>query len=806
MMQKNILIVSLLLTTLLACNDITESNTLDSNAIQYTVSVDTPLPPDLTKGTPINSVTDVTFKNIGVLGYHTPNGFTSTTTPTSDFLANVALNKSGTNQWSFNKTYLWPQTGKVSFFAYAPFASKDNGITISAVQGATPSLSYTLPSNVANQPDLMIAAPQMDLFKTVVPLQFTHALACVGFDVSGENAPIEYIGIKGVYTSGKLMLNMANKSPQWQDLGGMSTNLYEIGLIPNAEATNPSTPVMATNGYLMMIPQNLSDDAAIVVKFKGIDPKVIPLKKTGTAAWLAGRKYIYTLKEGVYTLDVVVKGNNCQYTGGNVSMNIKSIYTSQAGLTQNLGWKAEIVSSSTTNPYWTSSFNLDDLNNQNPNKNFHINIAPYTTTSTIDNNLKKADSVLYQNIKDLSYVNGAYTTANCYVVNAPGWYKFPCWVMGNAISKGASSATINNQACIATKAPYYQNYAGTNITSSNQLAIDTNGANAQLVWSDAPDLVSNIGLSKDQKYIEFYVSPETIRQGNAVVAIQKNGKVMWSWHLWVTDWALNTKTQVLGSDNQNIMPFGIGRCSAATYNYAQRSITIRFTQNTTNLTKDVTIVQQANTSAYGENVCFYQWGRKDPMIASDGFGAQSKACFGPTPFAVSTSTTPVSLNTSILNPQVFYCCTTFPNNWETPISYTLWGSNIVTDSSIKTIYDPSPAGYTVPNIYTIYAFTRMGHKFTTTPINGCQFSPNNNDVYPIFLAVTGGRGPHDAAIMGNTPGLEVGYYWSNCNYATTDPVDKNTYLNLLFSVDKTPNIFTQVNPSASGLPVCAAME
>ncbi|MGL5547862.1 MAG: hypothetical protein ACRDCS_12855, partial [Tannerellaceae bacterium] len=537
------------------------------------------------------------------------------------------------------------------------------------------------------------------------------------------NAPIEYIGIKDVYTSGQLLLNMANKSPQWQDLGGVSDNLYEIGLIPNAEATNPSTPVMATNGYLMMIPQNLSDNAAIVVKFKGIDPKVIPLKKAGTASWVAGQKYIYTLKEGVYTLDVDVKGNNCQYTGGNVSLNIKSIYTSQAGLTQNLGWKAEIISSSSSSPYWTSSFNLDSLNNQNPNKNFNINIAPYTTTSTIDNNLKKADSVLYQNMKDLSYVNGAYTTANCYVVNAPGWYKFPCWVMGNAISNGANTTAINNRNCIATTTPYFQNYAGTDITSSNQLSIDTNGANAQLIWSDAPGLVSNTRMSSDEKYIEFYVSPETIRQGNAIVAIQKNGKVMWSWHVWVTDWVLNTKTQVLGADNQNIMPFGIGRCSAATYNYDQRSITVRFTQNTTNLTKDVTIVQQANTSAYGENVCFYQWGRKDPMIGSDGFGAQSKACFGPTPFAVSTSTTPVSLSSSILNPQMFYCSFAFPSNWETPISYTLWGNNIITDGSIKTIYDPSPAGYIVPNIYTIYAFSKMGYKFTEAPINGCEFSP-----------------------------------------------------------------------------------
>lgn len=806
-MQKTTLIVSLLLASLIGCNDITDSDKLDSNSIQCSVSIESSLPAHLTKGTPINSAADADFKSIGILGYHTPSSFASTSSPSSSFLPNVEVDKSGENQWSFEKTYLWPQTGKVSFFAYAPYASDINGITIDPIQGATPSLSYTVPSNVANQPDLMVATPQMDLFKTIVPLQFTHALACVGFDVSGENVPIEYIGVKGIYTSGKLMLNMTNKLPQWIDLSGISTDLYEIGLIPNAEATNNNTPIMATNGYLMMLPQTLTDDAAIVVKFKGIDAKEIPLKTAGTTSWIAGNKYIYSLKEGVYTLDVGVTGNNCLYTGGSVKLNIKSIYTSQAGLNQDLGWKAEIVSSSTTDPYWTSIFNLDSLNNQDSIKSFNINIAPYTTISEIDNTLKKTDSIQFANKKDLSFVNGSYTTANCYVVNAPGWYKFPCWVMGNAISKATGSTTINNTACITNQTPYFVDYTGANITNINQLAIETQSASAQLVWSDAPDLVSNIGISADQKYIEFYVAPETIRQGNAIVSIRKNGKVMWSWHIWVTNWALYTDTQDLGSGNQSIMPFGVGRCSAATYNYDQRSITIRFTQNTSNVTKEVTIVQQASNIEYGENVCFYQWGRKDPMLASNGLGAQSKTCFGPTQFTVSSTTTPVAVESGILNPQTFYPSPTFPSNWETPISFMLWGANILANSNIKTIYDPSPAGYMVPNENTIFSFTGMGYQFTKTPINGCQFSPNNNSVYNVFLAVTGGRGPNDAAIMGNTPEDEVGYYWSNCNYNdSANPANKNTFLNLLFSVNKTPPVHTQVNPSASAIPVCAAIE
>ncbi len=807
-MQKTTLIACLLATSLIACSDITDSDKLDSNTIQCSVSVDTDLSSDLTKGTPINSVSDTAFKNIGILGYHTPGLFASSPTASSTFLPNVTVDKTSDNQWSFEKTYLWPQTGKVSFFAYAPYASTTNGIVIDAEQGPTPSLTYTVPTNVANQPDLMVATPQMDLFKTIVPLDFTHALACIGFDVSGENVPIEYIGVKGVYTSAKLMLNMANKTPQWVDPSGMSTDLYQIGLIENAEATNPTTPVMATNGYLMMIPQALTNEAAIVVKFEGIDAKVIPLKTAGTTSWSAGNKYIYTLKEGVYTLNVDVTGNNASYTGGNVALDIQSIYTSQAGLIQDLGWKAEIVSSSTSDPYWTTIFNPDTLNSSSKTKSFNINIAPYTTTSIIDNDLKKADSILFDKKKDLSLVNGSYTTANCYVVNAPGWYKFPCSVMGNAIKNGTNAYTINNSNCITNTAPLFQNYMGTDITSINQLEINTTGAEAQLVWCDAPDLVTNIGISADDdKYIEFYVSPETIRQGNAIISIRKNNQVMWSWHIWVTDWALNTGTQVLGNGNQSIMPFGIGRCSAATYVYNQRSITIRFTQNTSNVTKEVTIVQKDTTCIYGENACYYQWGRKDPMLSSNGVDAVFKTCFGPTQFNISPTAAAVNLNYGILNPQTFYPSPDFPHNWESPISYMLWGANINQNGSVKTIYDPSPAGYFIPNMYTISSFASMGYQFETTPINGCKFSPNSNDVYNIFLATTGGLGPNDGAIMNVLPNDRIGYYWSNMNYVISpNPQNKNTYLNLMFSVTANPKVYYQVNPSASAIPVCAAVE
>lgn len=693
-MQKTTLIVSLFLTSVIGCSDITDSNKLDSNSIQCTVSIESSLPSHLTKGTPINSATDAEFKNIGILGYHTPSMFASTTSPTSSFLPNVEVDKSGDDQWNFDKTYLWPQTGKVSFFAYAPYASSTNGITIESIQGATPSLSYTVPTSVANQPDLMVATPQMDLFKTTVPLQFTHALACVGFDVSGENVPIEYIGVKGIYTSGKLMLNMTNKLPQWVDLTGISTDLYEIGLIPNAEATNPTTPVMATNGYLMMLPQTLGDDAAIVVKFEGIDAKEIPLKNAGTKAWIAGYKYIYTLKEGTYSFSVTSTNNTVPYTGGQFDLNINSSYTKQDGELVDMGWSAKIISSTTSDTSWVDNMGVlkNQLGGLNLSRTLYAGIAPFNSTSSLDASLKSTAVIDSINMADLSFIDNYYTSANCYIVNGPGWYKFPVWVMGNGLNS-ASSSSYNesslNKNCFRTSSPFFVNYQGKEIQSASDLLINTTNATADLLWMDALNLITKVQISEDKNYIMFYVDPNTIRQGNGVIAIRDPaGVIMWSWHIWVNAWQLKDinyhgYTAFFGNN--------IGVCYPATYTYPQRSVTIQFTQSQSNITTEIVLTQSPETITVGLNNPYYQWGRKDPMPGSYGSASQTKPLYGN--HQLETRSGPVTLNESIQNPNVFY---TSANNWSSNSNMYLWGDPS-TDSYAKTIYDPSPIRLIVPS-------------------------------------------------------------------------------------------------------------
>lgn len=797
---------------LIGCQDeIGDKDTNDMNVIECIVSATSFLN---TKGTPISSEDNALFKEIGLVASHTDQEFDKTQNPTPNFFNNTLLSKNSAGKWGFNQIYYWPQKGYLSFFAYAPFANKTNGIVIENSQAGIPQINYTLPVEVANQPDLMISVPEKDLFKTNVDLQFTHALSCIGFDVSGDNVPIEYIGIRNVYTTGTVSLDMNNGRPVWTNKDGKSSDLFKVGLIENPVATDPNETIMAVDGYLMMIPQVLEENAEIVVKFKGIDPKVIKLNTAGTPEWTAGQKYIYSLKEGVYTFNVTPSDIQCVFSGQEIALDFNSTYTPQGGTPQPLGWKAEIIQTSTEDPYWTNIFtNLSNKTGMMKDTSLWILPSRFTTTNSDDLVLQRADSIKYVNIRDLSDPRkiNTYNTANTYVVNAPGWYKFPCSVMGNAIVGGGSSSIPNNSKCFSSSAPYFQNYKSENITSLSDLKLDVSNTKAQLYWTDAPGLVTEVDLLEDNNYIRFNIPSETIRQGNAVIALLKGDQVIWSWQIWVTNWVLNTENQAIGNGFSAIMPFGVGRCSAAQYNYQQRSITIRFTQNTSNLTKDVTILQNLATMAYGENCSFYQWGRKDPMLATNGLGLDPKPSYGPKEFIISNPNMTISLNNGILNPNIFYSTTGLPGNWLTTTMTNLWGNfSGAQGIGVKTIYDPSPLGYRVPDFESMEQLVNFNSKFVSSPINGCFFAPSGGTDYTLFLSSNGCRNQNGGAVGdgGSSGSIErFGSYWSNSNfYWATDNVSLSLFLDIIFGENRSPQVFYQSSPASTALNVCSCVD
>ena len=137
------------------------------------------------------------------------------------------------------------------------------------------------------------------------------------------------------------------------------------------------------------------------------------------------------------------------------------------------------------------------------------------------------------NFTDLS-ANG---TANCYLVNAPGAYKFKATVKGNGVIPSALSSAVGGSSDIAPKSALILWYNTIQTSSS---------------WKDAsPIVISSVELTEDG-YIQFY-TPSELVPGNVVIAafaeeglnyenieadknkLLTNATMLWSWNIWVAE-------------------------------------------------------------------------------------------------------------------------------------------------------------------------------------------------------------------------------------------------------------------------------
>ena len=126
---------------------------------------------------------------------------------------------------------------------------------------------------------------------------------------------------------------------------------------------------------------------------------------------------------------------------------------------------------------------------------------------------------------------GPMNTSNCYIINAPGYYKIPL-VYGNGIRNGA----VNSQAYTAVSYPNpFVTHNGDNIVDP---WIKNNGItikDATWISTSANHSVQLVHLDDD--YLTIYVDATFIDQGNTHLAVRdENGNIAWSWHIWTTDY------------------------------------------------------------------------------------------------------------------------------------------------------------------------------------------------------------------------------------------------------------------------------
>ena len=395
-----------------------------------------------------------------------------------------------------------------------------------------------------------------------------------------------------------------------------------------------------------------------------------------------------------------------------------------------------------------------------------------------NNAMKTAHPVTDYNLANATGGAAIENTANCYIISAPGTYRIPL-VYGNAIKGGAtnSSAYTSTKSCIVDNEEFVlQEFVDHNddpITSP-YINVQNSGdqaTKAEVIWEDCQNIVTAPAVtgSGADSYLTFTIKKENLQNGNAVVAVTNTaGKVMWSWHLWFTP-----------KSSLKTIPF---TSVSSTYNFMTDNLGWKYTKWTGGLKREVVvkIEQQAETGekktatitlkqAAGNNVRegygnLYQWGRKDPLPGTDTFYPNTAPNIG---YKFNDGYTIVgdqvtdynnpankqrmekrTIGLSIREPGIM-----LPKvgggklSWAYRQYINLWSAdNDSYDGTIrngkKTIYDPSPVGFKVPDAYAFKDFSLTGAVWS----NGYTLKADNDK--EIYFQAGGYRDGNDGVLKG----------------------------------------------------------
>ncbi len=256
-------------------------------------------------------------------------------------------------------------------------------------------------------------------------------------------------------------------------------------------------------------------------------------------------------------------------------------------------------------------------------------------------NIEAAQSYEWNIELDIYQAPLGMETANCYIISEAGSYSFPT-VRGNGTA-----------------------YVG-------------DVASAEVLWeSFGTDVAPAVGaLVSEVSYSDGQISYTASNlKGNASIAAKDaDGNILWSWHIWLTDKPAN---QVYNNNAGTMMDRNLGATSAT----------------------------PGDVKSLG---LLYQWGRKDPFLGSSSIpdpysnSYQAASTLETWPSPVSSNSSIGTISYAVGHPTTFIMphqpiTTDEPasnGDWLYPISTSIDNTRW---QSAKTVYDPCPVGYRVPD-------------------------------------------------------------------------------------------------------------
>ena len=585
------------------------------------------------------------------------------------------------------------------------------------------------------------------------------------------------------------------------------------------------------NYTFYMIPQDLDGKVEAEIIFTDNSRIKVPLKgswKAGTT-----RTYKLSEKNSSWTYTITATSPNAvAYNGTQANYKIES-YREVNGTKQPVAWKVvgysvdNGTSWTTTKPSWLKSLSKEQGDGGATAEQLTATLGTDIVdlaaerNKTLQNAAPLGTATAPYNLSNATGAAAVQNTANSYLISAPGHYMIPL-VYGNAIKNGQTNSSAYQKGSEANNTlKNFVDQEGYAITDP-WIEKTNNGANrgidlAWTIWSDEKDLVklaSNNGLYRaadGNLYIKFEVTKENIKSGNAVVAVRRSWQTqrqeqrqqgrkkvwvtvtethqqtLWSWHLWFAPKNALDKITVTNKQGNkyDFTNEALGWKPTAwkgTSYSTPRTVKVKVEQtqgnNGVKQYAVITITQKPATTSRTGYTTLYQWGRKDAFPGTTATLAVNTINWN--------AGSEMYMQTILQNPQNYFTAGYKGNVLDAATGfakyytfYNLWSMNNTSayaenqansQTVVKTIYDPSPVGFSVPANDAFTGFTENGLNGGRMNVDGTDnaqtfnnnfghnFWTNSSKTETIFFPAAGFREAGNGSTLSNYS--KFGDYWT----------------------------------------------
>ncbi|BBA29767.1 hypothetical protein [Prevotella melaninogenica] len=594
------------------------------------------------------------------------------------------------------------------------------------------------------------------------------------------------------------------------------------------------------NYTFYMIPQDLDGKVEAEIIFTDNSRIKVPLKGSWKEGTTRTYKLSEKNSTWTYTINAIDPAA-VAYNGTQATYGIESYRqvngTKQPVAWKVVGYSVDNGASwTTTKPSWLKSLSKEQSNGSTIPEQLTATLGTDIVDLVAERNkgLQNAaplgTAAAPYNLSNETGAAAVQNTANSYLISAPGHYMIPL-VYGNAIKNGQTNSSAYQKGSDANNTlRNFVDQDGNAITDpwlekTNNRACQKIEA-ASIVWSDEKDLVklgANNGIYRDANgnaYIKFEVTKENIKSGNAVVAVKgiyqikrivvernHRGQIirtyevpenvnrnLWSWHLWFAPKNALDKITVTNKQGNkyDFTNEALGWKPTAwkgTPYSTPRTVKVKVEQTLGNNGDKqyavITITQKPATTTRTGYTTLYQWGRKDAFPGTTATLAVNTINWN--------AGSEMYMQTILQNPQNYYTAGYKGNVLDAGTGfakyytfYNLWSMNNTSayaenqansQTVVKTIYDPSPVGFSVPANDAFTGFTENGLNGGRMNVDGTDnaqtfnnnfghnFWTNSSKTETIFFPAAGFRE------AGN--GSSLSYYSKFGDYWTATPNDNH---------------------------------